>query len=173
MTSFHYLSMFRNTFFLTILSGFVLAGCDSNSVTPMPEPEPDIVQDDTQDGLDLYRARWAAASLANYQLGVYQRCVCLQNLILYNVTVEEGVPVSATRTSSTVENEPVPVEDVPYPTIDALFELVQLGFDSEADSVGARYVTQNGRPDQITIDFIRGIADEEINAYVDSFEELK
>ena len=164
--------MFRDTFFPTILSGFVLAGCDSNSVTPTLEPEPDIVQDDTQDGLDLYRARWDAAGLANYQLGVFQRCVCLQNLILYDVTVEGGVPVSATRTSSTVENEPVPVEDVPYPTIDALFELVQLGFDSEADSVGARYVTENGRPDRITIDFFLGIADEEINAYVNSFEEL-
>ena len=82
------------------------------------------------------------------------------------------MPVSATRTSSMVENEPVPVEDVPYPTIDALFDLVQLGFDSEADSVGARYVTENGRPDRITIDFVLGIADEEINAYVNSFEEL-
>ena len=158
--------MFRNTLLLTILIGFALAGCDSNSDTP----EPDIVQDDTQDGLDLYRARWAAAGLANYQLGVFQRCVCFENLILYNVTVEEGVPVSATRTSSTMEPEPVPVEDIPYPTIDALFDLVQLGFNSEADSVGVRYVTENGRPDRITIDFVLGIADEEINAFVDSFE---
>ena len=166
--------MFRNTLSLTILIGFALAGCDSNSDTPEPELEPelDIAQDDTQDGLDLYRARWDAAGVANYQLGVFQRCVCFENLILYNVTVEEGVPVSATRTSSTVENEPVPVEDIPYPTIDALFDLVQHGFDSEADSVGVRYVTENGRPDRITIDFIRGIADEETNVYVDSFEEV-
>ena len=35
-----------------------------------------------------------------------------------------------------------------------------------------RYVTENGRPDRITIDFIRGIADEETNVYVDSFEEV-
>ena len=84
--------MFRGAFLPTILSGCVLAGGDSNSVTPTPEPEPDIVQDDTQDGLELYRARWDAAGLANYQLGVFQRCVCLQNLILYNVTVEGVCP---------------------------------------------------------------------------------
>jgi len=164
--------MFRHFLVLAVLAALALSGCDSNSVAPMPEPEPDIVQNDTQEGLDLYRARWVAAGLANYQLGVFQRCVCFENLILYNVTVEEGVPVSATRTSSTVENEPVAIEDIPYPTIDALFELIQHGFDSEADSVGVRYVTENGRPDRITIDFVRGIADEEINAYVDSFEEL-
>ena len=82
--------MFRNTFFLALLSGFTLAGCDSDSGTPTPEPEPDIVQDDTPEGLDLYRARWDAAGLGNYHLGVFQRCVCLQNLILYNVTVRVG-----------------------------------------------------------------------------------
>ena len=71
-----------------------------------------------------------------------------------------------------VENEPVPVEDVPYPTIDALFDLVQLGFDSEADSVGARYVTENGRPDRVTSDFALGIADEQSNADVTAFAAL-
>ncbi len=162
--------MLRNSAFPCLLAALVaLAGCNSNPAQPILEPE--IVQDDSETGLDLYRSRWNATGASSYHLGVFQRCVCIQNLILYNVVVENGVAVSATRTSSTVENEPVMVEDVPYPTIDALFDLIQLGFDQEVDSVGARYFTDTGRPDRITLDFIRGIADDEINAFVYSYEE--
>jgi len=52
-------------------------------------------------------------------------------------------------------------------------DLVQLGFDSEAYSVGVRNVSENGRPDRITIYFVLSIADDKINACVDSFKELE
>ena len=122
--------MLRNTAFSCLTVGLLaIIGCNSNPT--QPDLEPEIVQDDTEAGLESYRSRWNASGVSSYHLGVFQRCVCVQNLILYNVVVEDGVPISATKTSSTVENEPVPVEDVPYPTIDALFDLIQLGFDQE------------------------------------------
>ncbi len=153
-----------------LLFAAVSSGCGSNPLNPI-EIEKKTDQNDTPEGLDLYRARWSESGITDYRLGVFQRCVCVQNLILYDVVVENGVPISATKTSSQVENEPVPVEDVPYPTIESLFELVEFGFETQADSVGVLYRTDNGRPQQITIDFVRNVADDEINAYVESFQE--
>ncbi|MDX1440205.1 MAG: DUF6174 domain-containing protein, partial [Rubricoccaceae bacterium] len=56
------------------------------------------------------------------------------------------------------------------PTIDSMFDVIEFGFDQEADSVGVNYSTDTGRPDRITVDFRVGIADDELELFVEDFQ---
>lgn len=145
-----------------------LSGCDSNSGPE--ELLPDTVHSDTRDGLEMYWGQWEAEGVSNYVLSNFRRCVCLENLTLFTTIVEGGVPVSATRQRFEQEPEDIPVSDVPYPTVHSMFELIDWGFDQEPDSLGVIYRTDTGLPERITIDFNQGVADEEIEVFVNEFQ---
>lgn len=159
--------MSRKALLLIVFIAFI--GCDSNSVSDPPLS--DIVQDDTESGMQMYLNQWNESGVDDYVLSNFRRCVCLENMILYTITVQNGNPVSATRQTSEDEIEPVPVDEVPYPTVESLFDIVAEGFDLDADSIGVRYSTANGRPDQITVDYNVATADEELELFVDDFQE--
>ncbi|MDX1440726.1 MAG: hypothetical protein R3284_12575, partial [Rubricoccaceae bacterium] len=98
------------TLLTAIIISFAVAGCDSD---PSQPPLPDIIHSDTREDMEMFRGQWEAEGPGSYVLTNYRRCVCLENLTIYTITVVDGMPVSATRQPFEEEPSDVPVSKVP------------------------------------------------------------
>ena len=131
---------------------FLLSGCSLVGGT------------DATDDLDDARRLWADADLGSYTMTLTRGCFCLEESIgPFEVTVEDGVVVSATR-----EGETVPTDRVL--TVDALFDVLEDAYRRDAHRVEVTYDPTQGYPTTFFIDYDAGVADEELGYTVENLE---
>ncbi|HYE96220.1 MAG TPA: DUF6174 domain-containing protein [Rubricoccaceae bacterium] len=156
-------------------AALLLIGCDTGSDDVSGPIDPPaavnlnaLVQDTTEAGLALYRARWNAQGVEDYRFDLLERCICLRHLYRYRVAVRDGRPVQM---EVTREEEEVPIiEPRPPDTVEEIFALLQDAFDGDTTRVFVGYVPETGLPAALYIDYNVRIADEELDYTITAFE---
>lgn len=115
------------------------------------------VDDERADRLEAARQLWESNAPESYSYVFRASCECLPSF-----TSPARIQVRAGEIESVVavsDGEPVPVE--PYRTIDELFDLIADALDRGTADFHVEYDAQYGYPTVISIDYDRGIADDE------------
>jgi hypothetical protein len=132
--------------------------------------------------VDRAREKWEDANISHYRFNLFIGCFCVytQDMPLI-VEVKDGKVVSM-QYQSGKEIEAGNLEYFQrFATIDKLFDELENGFQSKgsedtagdkADEVKVTYDETYGFPTQISIDFIKDAADDELGLTISNFEKL-
>lgn len=128
-----------------------------------------------QSDFDRNQKKWQDANIQHYRYSLNIGCFCafrdqmpltveVLNGEITSMTNAEGVSIDSTDPNYEYYSR--------YATIDRLFS--ELGSDSvkEADEVNVTYDSTYGFPAQVSIDYIKQAADDELGLTVSGFEEL-
>ncbi len=156
------------TRFVAILLAVLCAsslGCGSATA-----PDDDFA-DDRRSTLAAFRSarqKWAGARLLDYRYTYRKLCFCAPPVrapVRIRVRGGRVVEVSLVETGTAV-----PIQG--YPSVDALFDLIQAALDGRAAEIRAQYDGRWGYPTDLYIDRDRGIADEELRIEASALEPL-
>ena len=124
--------------------------------------------DEKHTNLDAARQRWEAQRLTTYSYVAQRLCFCAAELFPARIVVEDGA-VKAVHDPQTGEPLRLPdgrlaleAEPAAYRTIEGLFDLVEEARRAEADQLDVTYHPTYGYPTEISIDYVRGMADDEV-----------
>ena len=112
--------------------------------------------------LEANRALWASSGVDSYRYRFRWQCFCMDEYVrVVDITVMNGAIVSVVDAST---GRPVSEEAAAYyRTIEGLFEFLRVAIDYPADSFHSTYDANLGYPVETQIDYVTGIADEELN----------
>jgi hypothetical protein len=126
------------------------------------------------------REKWENAKISHYRFNLFIGCFCVytQDMPLI-VEVKDGEVVSiGYQSGKEIDNGNLAFFQR-FTTIDKLFDEIERSFQSsqdmagnKADEVKVTYDETYGFPTQISIDFIKDAADDELGLTVSNFEKL-
>ena len=111
--------------------------------------------------LEANRARWAASGIDVYRYRFRWECFCVSDDVrVVDITVAGGTVMSVTDAET---REPLSAQAAArYRTIDGLFDFVRESIDYPAESIHADFDSNLGYPSMAYVDYVAGIADEEL-----------
>jgi len=123
---------------------------------------------DIQAALDRNEAKWDRLGASDYDFTFRWLCFCVPDFVArVRIEVRADQIVSITRLEDGVVLEPSQHEH--FPTVDALFDLLQDAIDREPHSMSVRFDPRTGVPRRGWIDYSSFIADEERGFIVEEF----
>lgn len=111
------------------------------------------------------RARWEGSGIGSYEMTVRRVCFC-GFVDPVRIKVENGVVVSRT-VASTGQPLPATYADL-YPDVPGLFAIVEQAA-TDADDFDTTFDATYGFPAEISIDWERGMADDEVAYRTEAF----
>ena len=149
--------------FVAVLLALIASGCTLPTAIA-PEPSLGEPEDSDRAALAEARARWATADVSDYAFTYQESCFCPPEFSgPFRITVENG------RVDSVTRNGRAATEQRTYPTIDALFDVIEDAFDRDAETVQVSYDADLGLPVNAYIDYEAAMADEELGFTVTRF----
>lgn len=147
------------TSYLLVISLFLLVAC-TDSTGPS----------DPQMLLDQNAALWDRTGPASYQYTITRLCNCADPLT-QPVTIVVRDRVVETR--NYLSGTPVePQYDQLFTSVPGLFDLIRTAITAPAAGLGVRYHDTLGYPESIQIDWVAGVADDEVSYRISDFERL-
>ena len=111
--------------------------------------------------LDQARQRWIDSGIVNYRYTLQRSAFAPQSFTdPVRVEVRGGQVVSQTYVNT--GQAIIPMNTNWWTTIDGLFDILQNAYDGDADSIQVTYDPQLGFPTFASIDYVFGLADEEV-----------
>jgi len=146
----------RNILFLLLSLLFILSACSEDD-----QPEANY-----QRNLDQNRETWRALTLPSYQYNFRRACFCWQDFIR-----EVMIRYTDGQFESVVYADDLSTpSDIAYPSIEALFDIIQEAIDKDETNLTVRYHPQFGYPTLISRDPHPEAVDDEITYVVDHFK---
>jgi hypothetical protein len=156
---------------LLLVLAIVLSAC--TAIANASEPKSEVQQ---------AREKWEAAKISHYRfnLGIGCFCVFSQDMPLV-VEVKDGQVVSMQYQSGKQVDTNLVDYFNRFTTIDKIFDEIENGFKVEAnvdpaaekaDEIKVTYDETYGFPTQVSIDFIKEAADDELGLTISNFEKL-
>lgn len=144
---------------LLVLAVIAVAGC-SDSTGP----------GDQRGLLEQNLALWSRKGPGSYRFTITRSCECIPEMT--GPVVIEVVNGQVDDRRYATGGAVSPQYDDLFRPIPGLFELIGLALDSPAAAVSVRYDAVYGYPASIQIDWVAGVADDEVSYRVDDFAPL-
>lgn len=128
--------------------------------TPGPGPAP-TGGAPTDSALAANRARWSASGIHSYRYRFRWECYCVTDYVReVEITVVRGAIASVVdaQTGERLDDQAA----ARYRTIDGLFDFVRESMDYPADWINVAFDSQGGYPLAAHVDYVAGMADEEM-----------
>lgn len=137
--------------------------------TPVPPTNIEAVSDST---LQASQAQWLASRPETYRYRFRWECYCGQEYIrLVDIAVTRGTIVSVTDVET---GQPLNEQEAArYRTIDGLFDFVHSAIAYPAASVNGAFDPGLGYPSAMHVDYVAGMADEEMGFRIYSLTQLR
>ena len=130
-------------------------------LNPPPPPPPVLSGAPLDSALAASRARWNASGVSSYSFRFRWECYCVPEYVrTVDITVMNRAIVKVVdhETGATLDAE----ETKRYRTLDGLFDFVREGIDYPAASIQAAFDEGFGFPAHGYVDYLAGMADEEM-----------
>jgi len=124
---------------------------------------------------DRHQKKWQEANISHYRFELNIVCFCtFRNRMPLQIEVLNGQIVAMTDASShrIAATDPHYGYFSRYATVDRLFSELQSNLKGQADQVTVVYHPNYGFPTRISIDRIKGAADDELGLIVSGFDRL-
>jgi len=119
------------------------------------------------------KEKWQDANISHYRYHLFISCFCAFNEDMpLIIEVQDGKVVSMEFQSGNEIDPSLHELFDKYATIDLLFAELEADLNGAADEVIAEYDANYGFPTEITIDFVKEAADDELYLSLSNFEEL-
>jgi hypothetical protein len=117
--------------------------------------------------------KWQDANISHYRFNLFVGCFCVfsQDMPLI-IEVKDGEIVSMEYQTGNPLDDGNREYFSKFATIDRLFSELEVDLAGEADEVTVTYDSTHGFPTEISIDFIKEAADDELYLTVSNFEAL-
>jgi hypothetical protein len=154
---------------LLLMLAIVLSACSAIASAGQPKSE-----------VEQARDKWQAANISHYRFNLSIGCFCVftQDMPLV-IEVKDGQVVSMQYQSGKQVDSNVLDYFNRFTTIDKIFSEIENGFKVEsdtpsnkADEVKVTYDETYGFPTQVSVDFIKDAADDELGLTISNFEKL-
>jgi hypothetical protein len=117
--------------------------------------------------------KWQDANISHYRFNLFVGCFCVfsQDMPLV-IEVKDGEIISMEYQTGNPLDDGNREYFSKFATIDRLFSELEVDLAGEADEVTVTYDSTHGFPTEISIDFIKEAADDELYLTVSNFEAL-
>ena len=117
--------------------------------------------------------KWQDADISHYRFNLFVGCFCVfsQDMPLV-IEVKDGEIISMEYQTGNPLDDGNREYFSKFATIDRLFSELEVDLAGEADEVTVTYDSTHGFPTEISIDFIKEAADDELYLTVSNFEAL-